>query len=173
VEPISEDTPLNLNFRDRLLWAGIAVAIFVALATGWNADRKLAEFYDWNAWITHTQTVVDAVEEARGASISGLNGIQEYGQTANSKDLNQVRDSLAKVSHQAAVLRLLTRDNRSQQIRLDQFDRNVRQATTLVENTIRSAPIIGQQPSIVTPKAADLNAAVLQLLSRLYQISAE
>ncbi len=168
-----EDTPLRLNFRDRLLWAGIAVAIFVALATGWNADRKLGEFYEWNIWIAHTQTVVDAVEEARGASISGLNKIQDYDHTADPKDLSQVGDSLAKISREAATLRLLTRDNPSQQIRLDQFDRNVRQATTLVGNVIRSAPIFGQQPSIRVPKAADLNAAVLPLLAQLYQVSAE
>ena len=80
---------------------------------------------------------------------------------------------VAKIAHQSVELRFLTRDNASQQRRLDQFDRTAGQAAALAQNMIRSAPVLSQQPSTRVLAAADPNATVVQLLAQLYQVSVE
>ncbi|MGC2302315.1 MAG: PAS domain S-box protein [Candidatus Binatus sp.] len=158
---------------DRLIWLGFALALVAAVTTGWYANEELAEFSALSGWITHTQTVVDAVEEAREDSIAGLVAIQDYCRNADPKDLEQVGDMVAKIARQSIVLRFLTRDNASQQDRLDQFDHTARQAAALSQNMIRSAPVLSQQSSARILAAEDLNAAVIRLLAQLYQVSDE
>ena len=161
------------NFIERLIWLGFVLAAVAAVATGLVVKKEMDRLYAWNEWINHTQTVVDAIEEARGDSIAGLVAIQDYRRSADLKDLDQVADQAAKITRQSVVLRFLTRDNASQQDRLDQFDRTARQATALSQNMIRSAPVLSQQASARVLAAADLNAALVQLLAQLYPISFE
>jgi PAS domain S-box-containing protein len=170
---VSEGNLPKRNFVDRLIWLGFALALVAAVTTGWYANEELAEFSAWSGWITHTQTVVDAVEEASEYSIAGLVAIQDYCRRADLKDLDQVGDMVAKIARQSIELRFLTRDNASQQDRLDQFDRIARQTAALSQNMIRSAPVLSQQPSTRVLAVADLNAAVVQLLAQLYRVSAE
>ncbi|MFZ0678428.1 PAS domain S-box protein [Candidatus Binatus sp.] len=170
---MSEGNLPKRNLVDRLIWLGFALALVAAVTTGWYANEELAEFSALSGWITHTQTVVDAVEEAREDSIAGLVAIQDYCRNADPKDLEQVGDMVAKIARQSIVLRFLTRDNASQQDRLDQFDHTARQAAALSQNMIRSAPVLSQQSSARILAAEDLNAAVIRLLAQLYQVSDE
>ena len=170
---VTEGNLPKRNFVDRLIWLGFALAVVAAVATGLVVNQDLDRLYVGNEWITHTQSVVDGVEAARGDSIAGLVAIQDYCRSADPKDLDQVGGLVAKIARQSTVLRFLTRDNASQQDRLDQFDKTARQAAALSQNMIRAAPVLSQQPSTRVLAAADLNASVVQLLAQLYQVSAE
>jgi len=168
---VSEDKLAKRNFTDRLLWAGLALAIVAAVAIGWTADRDANESYAWSNWITHTQDVLGVLDDARGNTLSALAAIQHYYQSGDRRNLDSVSNIVSRLKRQSLVLRSLTLDNASQQNRLDQFDRLGRQMTALSEDIIRSAPAFSRQPSISTPAAAALSTVVYQLLEQLQQMS--
>ncbi|HKN11905.1 MAG TPA: PAS domain S-box protein [Candidatus Binatus sp.] len=172
VQSVSHDKLPKRSLIDRFLWFGFAVAVVAAAAIGWNADRDANESYAWNGWITHTQSVLDALEEARGYSLSALSAIQDYYESGDLKDLGKVDDMIAKLDRQSHVLRALTVDNASQQNRLDQFDRIGRQITALSQNITRASRTSDQAQSIRGSEAVALSAAIFQLLEELYQMSA-
>ncbi len=161
------------NFIDRTLWFGFAVAIVAAVAIGLNADRDANESDAWNGWITHTQSVLDVLEAARGYALSALGAVQGYYLTGDLKNLGQVGDMAAKLEHESLALRSLTADNASQQNRLDRIDRIGRQITALSQNIIRSAPASSREQPTRAPEAVELSATVYQLLEQLLQMSAD
>ena len=166
-----EDLHPKRNLIDRLLWAGFAAAIVAAAAVGWNVYRDANESYSWNNWITHTQIVLGVLDDARGSSVSALAAIQNYDQSGDPGNLESVNNILSTLKRQFAVLRSLTVDNSSQQHRLDQIDQTADRMTALSQSIIRSAPDLSRQPSIKAPGAAELNAAVDQLLEQLRQMN--
>src|ERR1700688_4829073 len=87
---VTDEMHPKRNLIDRLLWAGLALAIVAAAAIGWNADKDANESYTWNNWITHTQSVLDALEGSRGYSLSALAAIQGYYQNGELKNLSQL-----------------------------------------------------------------------------------
>ncbi|MGO9593504.1 MAG: sensor histidine kinase [Steroidobacteraceae bacterium] len=126
----------------------------------------------WSKWITHAQNVLGVLDDTRGNTLSALAAIQNYYQSSDLKNLDRVINLVSKLNRQSVVLRSLTLDNASQLNRLDQFDRNARRMTALAENIVSSAPAFSQQQSIKTPQAAELSAAVDQLLEQLHQMNA-
>jgi len=160
------------NLTDRLLWAGLAAAIVAAVAIGWNADKDAHESYAWNNWVSHTQSVLDALDDAQENSLAALSSIQNYYQSGDLKNLASVSNSISKLKRRSVVLRSLTGDNASQQNRLDRIDQIERRMTALSENIIRSAPAFSQPQSLRAPEAAGLSTAVYQLFVQLYQMSA-
>ena len=159
------------NLIDRLLWAGFAAAIVAAAAVGWNVYRDANESYSWNNWITHTQIVLGVLDDARGSSVSALAAIQDYDQSGDPGNLESINNILSILKRQFAVLRSLTLDNSSQQHRLDQIDGTADRMTALSESIIRSAPALSPQQLIKTSGAAELNAALDQVLEQLRQMS--
>jgi PAS domain S-box-containing protein len=159
------------NFTERLLVGGFAAAIVAAVAIGWNAHQDAKNSYAWSDWEAHTQSVLEALDDARGTSFSSLPAIRNYYQRRDLRDLAGVSDIVSKLNQQSAVLRSLTRDNASQQKRLDQFDRVGRRVAALARNIIRSAPTVSEEQSSNTPAAAELITAVYQLLEQLRQMS--
>ncbi|MGA3229035.1 MAG: ATP-binding protein [Candidatus Binatus sp.] len=164
--------PAKRNFTDRLLWTGFAAAIVAAVAIARTADKDANEANAWSKWITHAQNVLGVLDDTRGNTLSALAAIQNYYQSSDLKNLDRVINLVSKLNRQSVVLRSLTLDNASQQNRLDQFDRNARRMTALAENIVSSAPAFSQQQSIKTPQAAELSAAVDQLLEQLHQMNA-
>jgi PAS domain S-box-containing protein len=169
---VSEDKLPKPNLIDRLLWAGFALAIVAAVAVGWNIHRDADESHSWSDWITHTQTVLGALDDVQGNSLSALVAIQNYDQNGDVKSLEDVTNTAFKLKRQSAELRSLTQDNASQQSRLDQFGRIAQRMTALTQSLIHSAPALGEQQSNKTPEANELNAAVDQLLEQLRQMNA-
>jgi CHASE3 domain sensor protein len=82
-----------------------------------------------------------------------------------------IRDIVSKLNGQSAELRSLTRDNTSQQNRLDQFDRLVRRVAALAQNIIRSSRSADQKQTTKAPAVGELITAVYQLLEQLRQMS--
>ena len=159
------------KFVDQLLWAGFAMAIFAVAAIGWNADKDANESYNWNNWITHTQSVLDCLESSRGYSLSALAAIQGYYKNGEPGALGQLNDIVAKLDRQSHILRTLTEDNAAQQARLDLFDRVGRQVTALSQGITQSAPSNREQ-SVRAAQAIELSGAVSQWLEQLDQMSA-
>jgi PAS domain S-box-containing protein len=168
---VTQEIHPKRNLIDRLLWAGFAAAIVAAAAVGWNVYRDANESYSWNNWITHTQIVLGVLEDARGSSLSALAAIQNYDQSGDPRNLESVSNTLSILKRQFAVLRSLTVDNSSQAHRLDQIDRTADRMTALSQSIIRSAPALSRQQSSKTTGAAELNAAVDQLLEHLRQMN--
>ncbi len=159
------------NLVDRLLWLGFAVAIVAAAAIGWNAERDASESYAWNGWISHTQSVLDALEEARADSLSALAAIQNYYLNGDPKELGQLSNTLTKLDRESHLLRSLTADNPSQQARIDQFDRIRRQVVARSQSIIDAAPAASHEPSTRASQAVGLSTTIYQLLQQLYQMS--
>ncbi|MGH7925860.1 MAG: PAS domain S-box protein, partial [Candidatus Binatus sp.] len=170
---MSEDKLPQRNFIDRLLWPGFVLAIVAALAIGWTAAEDANESYTWSNWITHTQTVLWALDGARGPTLSVLPVIQDYYLSGDPKNLVQLGNVIAKLDRQSRVLRSLTADNASQQNRLDQFDRAVGRLAALSQDIIRSAPASIREQSTRTQGPVELNAIVFQMIEQLYQMSVE
>ena len=170
---MNDDSLPKRNLIDRSLWVGFAVAVVIAAAVGWNAYRDANESYAWSNWITHTQIVLDALEDARGYSLSALAAIEGYYRSGDLKTLGQLNDVVAKLDRQSHLLRALTFDNASQQARLDQFDQVGAQVTALSHSVAIAARTSSRDQSARASQAVELSTTVSQWLEQLYEMSAE
>jgi PAS domain S-box-containing protein len=159
------------SLTEPALWLGFGLAIVAAGAIGWSAVRDANQYFASNSWITHTENVLDALEDARGASLSALLIIQKYQRSGDTKDLAQIANIATNLRLRSQTLRSLTADNRSQLNRLDQFDQSTQRLAMLAQAIEDSPPAAGAPQSIREPPALELDSAVDQSLDRLFQMS--
>lgn len=159
------------NFTEPALWFGFALAIVAAGAIGWSAFRDANQYFASNSWITHTENVLDALEDAREASLSALLIIQKYQRSGDLKDLAQIANIATNLRLRSQALRSLTADNPSQLSRLDEFDQSTQRLAVLAQTIEHSPPAPGAPQSIIQPPALELDSAVYQSLDRLFQMS--
>lgn len=118
--------------RRLLAFAPALVALGMGLATAYGFHgRDVSE-----AWVSHTDSVLVAAEELRGALTDAETGQRGYLLTGDTAFLEPYRSAVPGVARAARALRTLTRDNASQQRRLDTVDRLVAVRLALLDSNI-------------------------------------
>lgn len=152
-----------------VLWLGFGAALIAATAVAYAARADSNRYYYWSDWISHTQTVLDTIEEERVELFNALTALATFYQTGENHTLDELAGTISKLRTLSIQLRNLTRDNQRQQARLDRFDSILRSLT---------APISPQLPtetteSIKAPTAASIAVAFTELRQQLSQMSSE
>jgi PAS domain S-box-containing protein len=104
------------------LWPALAAALLAAVIVGQEAFSYSQEAATWRDWITHTQLVMETVEEARARTFQTFSSLQRYYRSGKQEQLTQARAEFIKSDETYAALGRLTADNPSQQKRLDRVE---------------------------------------------------
>jgi PAS domain S-box-containing protein len=160
-----------LSSKNGFLWPGF-VAAFIALAVvGWAAYNESSRYYYWNSWILHTQLVLDSLDEARVDSFRAVVVGESYYHSGDRQEQDNFKVLASKLQQLSAHLRTLTRDNPSQQARLDRLDPILQHIFDLANGPAHGSaiPQLPAQP----PVPAELGAAFFDLRDLLQQMSTE
>jgi PAS domain S-box-containing protein len=156
----------------RYLWVGFAVAIVAAAAVGITTYNDVNRNYNWIDWISHTEKVLETLDEARRDFFDSEAALQAYYQTGDRKSLDKFASNLSNLQPKYAVLRMLTRDNASAQRRLNQIDQSGRRVVTLAHDVIQVASTTSRDDAVKAPIFAEFGAAFYQLRAQFDPMSA-
>jgi hypothetical protein len=92
-------------------------------------------------------------------TFSAVVALQTYYQSNNQENLFEVEDAVSRLKQQSEQLRTLTRDNSSQQNRLNQVDLITRHLATLSRDAIREASNIKRDHATKRPEVSALETA--------------
>ncbi len=161
------------RYEGRFLWIGFALAIVAAAVLGIAYYGDVKRYYSWNDWISHTERVLETLDEVRSETFSSLAAVQTYTQNGDRQNLDRLSDMAFELQRQSARLRSLTADNPYQQQRLDQVDRLVRRTMALSQNLIHSTATLERADALKTPAFAEFSSGLAELRDQLGQRSEE
>jgi PAS domain S-box-containing protein len=116
----------------------------VAVA-GWSDYSSRNEYLEWSNWVNHTQAVLKQLDKARADTFSAVVASQIYYQSSNRENLVEVEDAVSRLRQESNQLRTLTRDNSSQQKRLDRVDEITHRLAALSSEAIRKASTVKRE----------------------------
>ncbi|MGA8056632.1 MAG: CHASE3 domain-containing protein, partial [Candidatus Binataceae bacterium] len=157
----------------RLVRIGFATALVAAAVVLWSALGNPNDFAERTNWITHTQNVLEVLGVARADAFFGVAAMQEYYRTGDQKRLDGLPGDFFWLQHQLAALRTLTRDNPSQQRRVDELDRKVARLVTLGPLVTRLALTHSLARVAAEPEAAELSSGFGEVMRTLREMTAE
>src|SRR5437867_415025 len=117
--------------RISFLWLGFITTLMAAVAVAWAAYGESSRYNYWSNWLSHTLQVIHALDGARAASFEAVTTAENYYQSGDRQQQDKFRTITSKLQRISAELRFLTRDNPSQQARLNQFDPILNRLSTL------------------------------------------
>ncbi len=156
----------KLSFQSkegRYLLAGFAIAIIAAAAVAFTSFEDINRNHRSIDWITHIGSVIGTLDAARDDSFAALAALQSYSQGGHRKRLENLAASTLDLQRQSASLRALTRDNYSQQRRLDQVDVTLASIAILTHNAVQIASAPDGTKADRDPVFADLGSALSRL----------
>jgi PAS domain S-box-containing protein len=157
----------------RVVRIGFATALVAAAVVLWSALGNPNEFAERTNWITHTQNVLEVLGVARADAFFGVAAMQEYYRTGNQKRLDSLPGDFFWLQHQAAALRTLSRDNPSQQSRVDQLDRLIKRQVTMGGQLTQMALTHSLAQVAAEPDAAELSSGFSEVTRILREMTAE
>lgn len=161
------------RYEGRFPWIGFALAIVAVAVTGSAYYSDVRRYFSWTDWISHTERVLEALDDVQSETFSSLAAVQTYAHNGDRQNLDRLSDIAIELKRQFEGLRSLTADNASQQRRLDQMDRLVQRTTVLSRDLVHSTAILDRDDVIKTPAFADISTGLAELRDQLGQMSEE
>jgi PAS domain S-box-containing protein len=165
-----DDSPPQ-SYKSKFLWIGFAVATVAAVVIAWSANRGAKDSDDSSNWIVHTQIVLQTLVEARGSAFSAVVVLQSYYQSSGTRFRDKLIDLVSKLRSESAALRALTRDNVSEQKRLDQADRTVQRVADLAGTIIQNNRSVNQEQTLRATSFAELSDALVQFRDQMTEMT--
>src|SRR5882672_4462811 len=153
--------PSNLTLRGnngRYLVTGFAIAILAAASVALTSANEITQNSKWIDSITHTGTVLGALDTAQTDSFESAAALQNYSRTGDRKSLDRLALSVSEIRRQNAGIRVLSLDNRTEQQRLAQVDQIAERAATLSQGVIGTAATMSHDEVVKTPIFENLAA---------------
>jgi len=128
VEPALAAQPTKISFETlavEILWVGIAIAIVAAVLVARTAYRGNAAYVDVARWVAHTQSVIEAIDQARSEKFAALDALHDYSLSGDRLQLDEFGSTLDRLRESSSRLRALTVDNPPQRDRLDSIDQSL------------------------------------------------
>lgn len=147
------------------------MATIAAVVIGWNANRNASDSQDSDNWIVRAEVVFRTLEQARVDAFSAVTALQTYYQGDDIKSLDNFSDLVSTLQREAAMLRALTRDNATQQQRLDQVDRTLQRMSDSARGLIQSAKTANRQPPLSPASFTRLDNLLIQFRDELAGMS--
>ncbi|MGO9454591.1 MAG: PAS domain S-box protein [Candidatus Binataceae bacterium] len=120
--------PRKISFQTlavEILWAGIAIAIVAAALVARTAYRSNAAYIDGSRWVSHTQSVIEGIDQARSEKFAALDALHDYTVSGDRLQLDQFSSALGRLHQSSSHLRALTADSPPQRDRLDSIDQSL------------------------------------------------
>jgi PAS domain S-box-containing protein len=166
--------PSNLTLRGnngRYLVTGFAIAILAAASVALTSANEITQNSKWIDSITHTGTVLGALDTAQTDSFESAAALQNYFRTGDRKSLDRLALSVSEIRRQNAGIRALSLDNRTEQHRLAQVDQIAERAATLTQGVIGTAATMSHDEVVKTPIFENLAATLFQLNAQFIPMS--
>ncbi|MEA2648396.1 MAG: hypothetical protein QOG61_831 [Candidatus Binataceae bacterium] len=166
--------PSNLTLRGnngRYLVTGFAIAILAAASVALTSANEITQNSKWIDSITHTGTVLGALDTAQTDSFESAAALQNYSRTGDRKSLDRLALSVSQIRRQNAGIRVLSLDNRTEQHRLAQVDQIAERAATLTQGVIGTAATMSHDEVVKTPIFENLAATLFQLNAQFIPMS--
>jgi len=113
--------PATSQANDKLAWTGLAVSIAALLVNGAVAVLNTVAMEDSHAWVTHTDQVLQQSERLLSTLQDAETGQRGFLITGDPAYLEPYHAGVAAIHEQVGQLKELTRDNATQQQRLDEI----------------------------------------------------
>ena len=98
-------------------WFGLVAAITLAL--GWITYHQVRSSTDVNAWVEHTHVVLVVLENLRSEITGAESAARGFALTGDEAFQEAWERALPRIDEQIRRLQFVTRDNRSQQVRIE------------------------------------------------------
>ncbi len=146
---------LTVGFQEHaieILWAGFAVAIVAGAVIGWTIHRNNFTYAEGTLWIAHTQTVIEAIDQARSEKHAALDALYAYSLNATPGSLGEAHNAFVRMREKTARLRALVADNSSQVVRINAIDDSVRRLEQLVAQLTAMASTRDRSAVVASPQ---------------------
>ena len=116
------EPPARWSRQGLLLNAGLAVALAILAAAGWQSDRNLRAVAEADKWVTHTHVAIQDLERLMSALKDEETGQRGYLLTGEEIYLEPYQAAPGLARSNLADLKQLTLDNLAQQQRLARIE---------------------------------------------------
>jgi len=131
------EPPARWSKQGLLLNAGLAVALAVLAAAGWQSARNLRALAAADEWVTHTYVVIQGLDRLQSALESVESDQRGYLLNGEEKYLEPYRAALDRAGTNLASLKQLTQDNARQQQRLARIESVKSEMAATLEEIIK------------------------------------
>jgi PAS domain S-box-containing protein len=159
--------------KGRFLWSGVVAALIAATIVGGATYNESSRYHYWSDWITHSELVLNTIDQARTDSFEALVAGDNYYQNGDRREQKKCDVLNAKLQKQFGELRTLTRDNSFQQARLDKIDPILHRISVLIGGPAQNAAIAQRGNVSPSPDSAEFTAGFVGLRALLQQMSTE
>jgi hypothetical protein len=170
---MSRDEFSPRNHARQFIWAGCAVAVIAASVVGWTAYKDRYNYANWSDWVTHSQVVLDTLDEARANTFSAVIAVQALYQTGARENLDKLARIFSALQRESERLRNLTRDDAREQSRLDQVDRLITVVGALSRSAAFAASTQHGDNAIKAKNFWEISIDLYRLRDQLNQVSEE
>lgn len=172
------DAPIEVKLRRRVA-RGFVIATLMTILLGFLSWRSAQLAADDADWVTHTYTVMDAVELMSRHVAAAESSARTFALTGQDSSLTLYQSARGAVVQDEDALRSLTADNPNQQRRLDELEPQLRAALKLAETIVakrsqlHAAPVASEilqterLMSAVLATGQEMRVEEVQLLSRV------
>ncbi len=140
--------PLSIKVK---LFGAVGLALAILTATAFASWRSLKTLLAEQEWVTHTETVIAAIERLLVETLEMQTGARGFVITGEEVFLETFAAAQGALPRQLAVLRELTSDNPSQQRRLDDLEKLIVSRTDLVNQLVRLRRERGLDAATLSP----------------------
>ncbi len=140
--------PLSIKVK---LFGAVGLALAILTATAFASWRSLKTLLAEQEWVTHTETVIAAIERLLVETLEMQTGARGFVITGEEDFLKTSVAAQAALPRQLATLRELTRDNPAQLQRLADLEKLIARRTDLVNQLVRLRRERGLDVALLSP----------------------
>src|SRR5262249_9787160 len=141
-----------------LIWVGFGIAIFAALLVAWTSYRSNDDYAEIAHWVSHSQLVIQNIEQARSHKQSALDAADAYWSDGNPMLFDQLQVALAKIREDLVRLGTLVADNHSQLTRVRAIEESMARLDHMAADLKRMASAHDRQTTVSSPEFTALRA---------------
>jgi PAS domain S-box-containing protein len=154
------------------LLSGFAMAILAVAAVAWTSYGGLTRTNKATDCLIHSESVIGILDLAGADSFVLLTAAQGYYLKGDRENLEVLTAGLADLERNLAVLRILTRDDDTQQRRLDKVGEAADRIVSVTREAIARASVTSHNDAIKDPVLFDFGATLPTLRAQLSFMSA-
>src|SRR5262249_37812270 len=149
-----------------LIWVGFGIAIFAALLVAWTSYRSNDDYAEIAHWVSHSQLVIQNIEQARSHKQSALDAADAYWRDGNSTLFDQLQVALIKIREDLSRLGALVADNHSQLTRVRAIEESMAKLDHMAADLKQMASAHDRQTTVSSAEFIALRAEVENVRQR-------
>jgi len=144
----------------KLLWIGFGIAILAVVMVVWAADRSNDDYVAVAGWVSHSELVIQDIEQARGQRQNAVDAVDAYWRDGNPALFDQFQMALVKIRDYLDRLPALVADDRSQLARVVAIEDSIAKLDHIAADLKRIASEHDRQTTVSSSEFAELRVEV-------------